>query len=355
MAAQRPGDPRSPQDDALYGAEDDLLDIIPQRLVGEHDDPPPLAESRGEEGLRSRSLLIGGLLIGVAVAGAAGFYLFPRESGTSGTVTPQVIPAETGPYKVRPADPGGMQVPNQDKLVFERAEAGRSTEVENLLPAPQVPSAPPAMPEQPRPLGAADMTPPPPPPLDGARETAMVPATANPPASLPNGLPSVIPGVPMPATSIPAITQPLPASPAPTVPQVVPPQGVPAVVPPQAVPAPPPATAAAPPPAPAPATAKTETAAKPAQQAAAAGGTGSYMIQFAALRDDASARKLWDDLKAKHGDLLGRLSPVIQKADLGPKGVFYRVRATGLPSDAAARALCDELTKRKVGCLFVGQ
>jgi len=79
------------------------------------------------------------------------------------------------------------------------------------------------------------------------------------------------------------------------------------------------------------------------------------MVQFAALRDDASARKMWDDLKSKHADLLGPLSPVIQKADLGSKGIFYRVRATGLPTDKAARALCDELSKRKVGCLFVGQ
>lgn len=344
MTAQRPGDPRSPQDDALYGAEDDLLDIIPQRLVGEADDPPPSLDGRGEEGLRSRSLLIGGLLIGVAVAGAAGFYLFPRESGTSGTVTPQVIPAESGPYKVRPADPGGMQVPNQDKLVFERAEVGKSTEVENLLPAPQVPSAPPALPEQPRALGAADMTPPPPPPLEGGEETAEVAS---------QGLPSVIPGVPQ-ATPVPAITAPLPpaAAPAPAAqaPTLTAPAAtVPAVTPPAATqpPAPPPAVAAVPA-----APAKVEAPAKPQQQAMA---TGSYMVQFAALRDDASARKLWEDLKAKHGDLLGRLSPVIQKADLGPKGVFYRVRATGLASDTAARALCDELTKRKVGCLFVGQ
>lgn len=79
------------------------------------------------------------------------------------------------------------------------------------------------------------------------------------------------------------------------------------------------------------------------------------MIQFAALRDDASARKMWDELKGKHPDLMNGLSPVIQKADLGSKGVFFRVRATGLPSDTAARARCDEFAKRKVGCLFVGQ
>lgn len=342
MAAQRPGDPRSPQDDALYGAEDDLLDIIPQRLVGDGDDMSPAPENRGDEGLRSRSLLIGGLLIGVAVAGAAGFYLFPRESGTSGTVTPQVITAESGPYKVRPADPGGMQVPNQDKLVFERAETGKSTEVENLLPAPQVPSAPPAMPEQPRPLASADMTPPPPPPLEAGEETAMAAA----PTGLPNGLPSVIPGTPS-ASAVPAITAPLPASPAPVV--VPPAVTAPVATQPAAPPATVPETVAA---APAPAKTEPAAAAKPQQVAAA---TGSYMVQFAALRDDASARKLWEQLKGKHPDLLGALSPVIQKADLGPKGVFYRVRATGLASDTAARTLCDELSKRKVGCLFVGQ
>ncbi|MGC2854073.1 SPOR domain-containing protein [Novispirillum sp. DQ9] len=374
MAAQRPGDPRSPQDDALYDAEDDLLDIIPQRLVGDHDDPAPASDGRGEDGLRSRSLLIGGLLVGVAVAGAAGFYMFPRESGTSGTVTPQVITAESGPYKVRPADPGGMQVPNQDKLVFERAEAGRSTEVENLLPAPQVPSAPPAYPEQPRPLAAGDMTPPPPPPLEEGEEAAMAAA----PSGVAGGLPSVIPGTPVPTITAP---QPAPVPPVaalpPTVPQVTPPQAtIPQATVPQAVPQPvpqqvpqqvpqtvPPRTTLSPPAgaaAPAQVSATTPAAPAPAAQAPArpapvAVATGAYMVQFAALRDDASARKLWEDLKGKHPDLLGALSPVIQKADLGAKGVFYRVRATGLSSDTAARTLCDELTKRKVGCLFVGQ
>ena len=114
MPAQWPGESRNP----LGEAHDDLLDIIPERLGGDAD------EVGREDGGRSRSLLIGGLLIGVAVAGAAGFYLLPRDSGTSGEVTPQLVTAEPTPYKVRPADPGGMQVPNQDKLVFERAQLG---------------------------------------------------------------------------------------------------------------------------------------------------------------------------------------------------------------------------------------
>ncbi|MFA7429830.1 MAG: SPOR domain-containing protein [Rhodospirillaceae bacterium] len=324
MSSQRPGDPRYPQDES----QDDLLDLIPERLTGESDES---GRGGSDDGVKSRGLLIGGLLIGVAVAGAAGFYLLPRESGTSGTVTPQLVPADGGPYKVRPADPGGMQVPNQDKLVFERSGAGGASDVENLLPEPVVPSAPPAVAQMPRPLAATDMTPPPP-PLDEPAERALdVPSVveARPAAPIPAISAAQAPVAPTAATAV---------APAPVVsaPAVVPP-----VVPAPVVPAP--VKAEEPVKAPAP---------QPQQTAAAA---GAYTVQFAALRDDASARKLWEDLKGKHPDLLGTLSPVIQKADLGTKGVFYRVRATGLSSDAAARTLCDELAKRKVGCLFVGQ
>ena len=41
------------------------------------------------------------------------------------------------------------------------------------------------------------------------------------------------------------------------------------------------------------------------------------------------------------------------KADLGAKGVFYRLRAGPLADEKAARQLCRELTKRQVGCLII--
>ena len=54
-----------------------------------------------------------------------------------------MISAPAGPVKLRPDKPGGMQIPNRDKLVYERIRSGKvalETElVERLLPQPEKP------------------------------------------------------------------------------------------------------------------------------------------------------------------------------------------------------------------------
>ncbi|WP_343870251.1 SPOR domain-containing protein, partial [Caenispirillum bisanense] len=61
----------------------------------------------------------------------------------------------------------------------------------------------------------------------------------------------------------------------------------------------------------------------------------------------------WNQAVNANRDLLGNLSLDIQRADLGDKGVFYRVRAKGLRSADEAKGLCDKLAARKVGCIVV--
>ena len=49
-----------------------------------------------------------------------------------------------------------------------------------------------------------------------------------------------------------------------------------------------------------------------------------------------------------------RLLPLLMKrADLGDKGVFYRLQAGPLSDAAAAETLCGKLKQRNVGCLIV--
>ncbi len=80
----------------------------------------------------------------------------------------------------------------------------------------------------------------------------------------------------------------------------------------------------------------------------------AYLIQLAAARSSQGARTEWERLKTKHRDLLGNLGLTVTKADLGPeKGIFYRLRAGPLVSENAARALCQQLAQRKVGCLII--
>ena len=76
------------------------------------------------------------------------------------------------------------------------------------------------------------------------------------------------------------------------------------------------------------------------------------MIQLSAVRNEANAKSEWVRLVKKHSDVLGGLELVIQRADLGVKGVFYRVRGGWFANRGEAKAICTELAKRNVGCLI---
>ncbi|WP_147164597.1 SPOR domain-containing protein, partial [Pararhodospirillum oryzae] len=99
--------------------------------------------------------------------------------------------------------------------------------------------------------------------------------------------------------------------------------------------------AAQPAPAPAPAPAPSSTA------------RGAYSVQFVALRTPEDAEAVWRKMVEQHRDLIGSLQHEIVRADLGSKGVFYRLRAKGLASKADAKTLCDALVARGQGCILV--
>lgn len=80
----------------------------------------------------------------------------------------------------------------------------------------------------------------------------------------------------------------------------------------------------------------------------AATGKGDYVVQLAAFRDEPSARAAYAKLQDKF-PALKSLSADIQKADLGAKGIYYRLRA-GYLAKADAAALCDDLAAQKQAC-----
>ncbi len=80
---------------------------------------------------------------------------------------------------------------------------------------------------------------------------------------------------------------------------------------------------------------------------------GRYRLQLTAVRSAEAAEREWQRLRRAHGDLLGQLTSSIEQADLGSKGVFYRLRVGPIPDMEAARKLCDALTQRKEACLIV--
>lgn len=90
--------------------------------------------------------------------------------------------------------------------------------------------------------------------------------------------------------------------------------------------------------------------AAPAPAATPASG-GAYVVQIMALREEGAAKTAWAALQKKHPAILGGHALDVEKADLGDKGTFYRVRAAGFETKAAAQSACSSLKSAGQDCL----
>jgi hypothetical protein len=316
---------------------------------------PP--KPRHRTGLRLFMVFVA-LMIG---GGAVGWYLLGdrfKSAETGGDVP--IVRADINPAKVRPSDPGGMEVPNRDKTIYDQLTPGepREDKVERLLPPPEEPKAPEPAPQ------VGDSEPPPP------------PAAPDPNAPLPRSPRSLKPEPVAPQSPVPSpreveiarkpaeptIAAPTPGSlqPPPAANPVSRVEAVGMQTQPAPAPAQPPAAASAPtPPAiPEPKPAPTAVAAAPeptpapvVQPAPAKG--GAYKIQIGALRTRAEAEAEWKKQQKAHPDLLGGLTLTVVEVEVRGKGTFFRIRGGGLPSEEAAKDLCGKLTAKKVACLVV--
>jgi outer membrane biosynthesis protein TonB len=201
-----------------------------------------------------------------------------------------LLRADDRPTKMKPEQPGGMKVPDQNVSLYNDKPTG--AQVEKLLPPPEQPMARPVPPPEPAP---------PPTAVPAAQPAAAAPAT--PPA------PAAAPAKP-PAKSAAEAKPPAPPKPA-------------------AIAAKTPAPAAA------------ETAAN-----------GRVEVRLASVRTPESAREEWARLKRENADLLGNLRANAVPIDLGEKGVYYRIQAGPFADAATAERLCAELKKRNHGCIL---
>lgn len=89
-----------------------------------------------------RMVAVAGGMLAVLAVGAAGWWAL-QSSGSRGV---PVIEADARPFKVRPDDPGGLRVPNQDELILERpgqrgltpAQTGRPSRLAPEAEAPNI-------------------------------------------------------------------------------------------------------------------------------------------------------------------------------------------------------------------------
>jgi hypothetical protein len=148
------------------------------------------------------------LIVAVVVLLLAGLWIGHRlmqRGGGAGNVP--VLHADTRPIKIKPTDPGGMDVPDQDMQILNPQKGG--SKVEQLLPPPETPL--------PRPAPAA----PPPPPVTPAQPAETPPGP--PPSLAPDAAPpAAVPATPTTPIQAPAAAQ----SPAQTQEAAVPAGGV---------------------------------------------------------------------------------------------------------------------------------
>ena len=318
-----------------------------------------------------------GFAVVIVVGAGGGWYYFGDQFPIDTEKQVPVIRADMTPVKIKPADPGGMEIPDRDKLVYDRLNGeGGGTTVEHLLPPPETPV----------PIPESQLQ-------DAPSETASVPPPAPPEPVVPESAPAE----PQPATEQMAVAATDPVAP------VVPgDENAPVALQPSTVmettketaaetttkttdaPLAPPPTPVAPveaaPVTPTPlqpsssqvATAETQTVATQSTASASTAQTttsastaqttttastaqpNEYNVQLAALRTHERAETEWKRQKKAHPDILGALKFFVVRVDLGgDKGVFFRLRAGPLKDAAAAKTLCGELAKRNVGCLVI--
>lgn len=80
---------------------------------------------------------------------------------------------------------------------------------------------------------------------------------------------------------------------------------------------------------------------------------GAYLIQIAAFKDEPTAQAEAAGFKAKGGGSLADVQQIIQRADLGAKGVYYRVQYGPFASKGAAAARCNDLKGKGLTCIVV--
>ncbi|HTN97943.1 MAG TPA: SPOR domain-containing protein, partial [Nordella sp.] len=65
--------------------------------------------------------------------------------------------------------------------------------------------------------------------------------------------------------------------------------------------------------------------------------------------DEKLAWGAWEKLKNRY-KTLSDMKPVVVRADLGKKGIYYRLRLGGFDSQSDAQSTCGKLKSRGVSC-----
>lgn len=274
----------------FFSKNDDYLNDFKQKVANQK---IATLEERRTELARSRNNFLG-TFAGIALAGVVGWFVLAPQYAETEKEIPIIRRPQTA-VKIKPENPGGMDIPNQDKNVYNIVEKKEvdNTVVENLLPKPETPKLPDIVPEVSDVDANAGN-------LDQIVDEVAAEKAPEKPAE----------------TKEAAANNNVPAKPADLLADTAP--AKPAA----------PEKAAAP---------QAKTAEKTAASAPAA--AGGWQIQLIASKNKAAVEKTWTDLSAKYSDLQ-KMPHEIQASDLGAQGMFYRLRAGSFADKAAAAQAC---------------
>ncbi len=356
------------------------LASLSEKSLEDYDTFDDFEDTNSDRPKRTPIIILASLL-GVGVLAGGVIYAYRQGVQESSPTTLPVIVAETKAIKEEPVNPGGVKIPNQNKLIYDRI-LGEETDIaerlvsreEKVVPFSQQPattiiskSSPSAgtpgsqgnnapatgssgVAEDQLAKKLAESLPKPQSPPDSltavvgsgtTTETLKLPPNIQEQASAIQGgivsldtetvAPPSVPAAPGSSSESLAIAKlvedSIDATPKPAVNTKVPP-----VLPRRKPPAPTSTRVAS-------ATPQATTA--PAT--AARSTSGNFVIQIAAFRSREEALSRFATLKRRHGRLLGPYTSFVQRADLGDQGIYYRLRLGPIDGKDKASSLCRSL------------
>lgn len=82
---------------------------------------------------------------------------------------------------------------------------------------------------------------------------------------------------------------------------------------------------------------------------------GDYQVQLSALRSEEAAQNAWNTIRGGAPSLYQGAPVQIQKADLGARGVFYRLRVGTFAGRERAKSFCDDVKATGRDCMVVAK
>jgi hypothetical protein len=304
-------------------------------------------------------------------------FAYRQGAHTTANATTPLLQADNTPYKEKPQDPGGMDVPFQDAVVFDQLDNAQTAmtngeKIENLLPPPEQPideaakvadatTTTPATESE----AKATETAPPSAPKDNAENKGIMVENEKTGVDAADSVAAKIAATEeamktkateaKTATTVTAKTKTETAKTAETetLTAVTPAKTVEPAVTKTAKTIPTKATTLT-------STTATATATKmnavaPAAPTPAPASTGgSAKVQLGAFKDESAARAAWAQFQKSYAPYLNGITPNYARADLGAKGVFYRVQGVNL-SQAQAQSVCKSINAMKPGSCLIPQ